>query len=197
MAVSNPATFSSVRTEFAPFGTSTSLYAYRRGGGIIPDVSQFSGIGLGTEASPLKLSQFAGLSAFLDQQTVTVGLDTIPVPFPGSGTFYYYGWGNGYGTIGMGSISDGTSNLYGGASIVYLWARYLNTPGNYLVSFTVSGNRANSGWTTLDIAGYTYSRSSATYAYESTPNHTTWSWSGGSVNPFGTTVGATKICTWT
>lgn len=70
MAVSNPPTFGaitnpapgSVRAEFAQLGSSTSLYAYRRGGPIIPDTTDYAQIGYGTVASPLKLSQFAGLS---------------------------------------------------------------------------------------------------------------------------------------
>lgn len=77
MAVSNPPTFGaasnpaagSVRKEFEPLGSSTSLYAYRRGGGIIPDTSYYSGVGLGTTESPLKLTQFAGLTVGVNFQS--------------------------------------------------------------------------------------------------------------------------------
>jgi hypothetical protein len=42
-------------------GASGSFKAYRRGGPIVPDTAAFSGVGLGTEGSPLRLSQFSGL----------------------------------------------------------------------------------------------------------------------------------------
>lgn len=76
MAVSSPPTFGaatnpaagSVRKEFESLGSNTSLYAYRRGGGIVPDTSYYSGIGLGTSGSPLQLTQFAGLTAAINFQ---------------------------------------------------------------------------------------------------------------------------------
>lgn len=63
MAISNPPSFSSVRTEFnnAGMGIASNLFAYRRGGGIVPDVSYYSAIGTGGAGSPVRLSQFAGL----------------------------------------------------------------------------------------------------------------------------------------
>ncbi len=63
MAISSPPSFSSVRTEFnnAGMGIASNLFAYRRGGGIVPDVSYYNAIGTGAEGSPVRLSQFAGL----------------------------------------------------------------------------------------------------------------------------------------
>lgn len=63
-SISNPATFSSVRTAFNTegYGTSTSFYAYRQGGGIVPATSEFNAIGAGTGGDPLQLSQFNGFS---------------------------------------------------------------------------------------------------------------------------------------
>jgi len=47
------------------------------------------------------------------------------------------------------------------------------------------------GWTTLQIGGFTYTRSSASYSSSSSLNQRTWTWSNTS-NPFGTTRGATR-----
>ena len=60
MAVSNPATLSSVISEAAASGLGTydSLYDFRRNGPVLGDSE--TTIGYGTEASPLKLSQFNG-----------------------------------------------------------------------------------------------------------------------------------------
>jgi hypothetical protein len=62
--ISSPASFSSVRTAFNTegYGISTSFFAYRRGGGIVPATSGFNAIGEGTVGSPLQLSQFNGFS---------------------------------------------------------------------------------------------------------------------------------------
>jgi hypothetical protein len=60
--ISNPASFSSVRTAFNAegYGISTSFFAYRQGGGIVPAVAYFNAIGAGTGGDPLRLSQFSG-----------------------------------------------------------------------------------------------------------------------------------------
>lgn len=62
--ISSPASFSSVRTAFNThgYGISTSLFAYRQGGGIVPSSSTFNAIGAGTAGDPLQLSQFNGFS---------------------------------------------------------------------------------------------------------------------------------------
>lgn len=60
MAVSNPASLSSIISEAAASGLGTydSLYDFRRNGPVLGDSE--TTIGYGTEASPLKLSQFNG-----------------------------------------------------------------------------------------------------------------------------------------
>jgi hypothetical protein len=62
--ISNPASFSSVRTAFNAegYGISTSFFAYRQGGGIVPATSGFNAIGAGTGGDPLQLSQFSGFT---------------------------------------------------------------------------------------------------------------------------------------
>jgi hypothetical protein len=63
--ISNPASFTSVRSAFQTRGYGTannSLLAYRQGGGIVPSSSSFDAIGAGTAGDPLRLSQFSGFS---------------------------------------------------------------------------------------------------------------------------------------
>ena len=63
--ISNPASFSSVRSAFQTRGygaVNNSLFAYRQGGGIVPSSSTFNSIGAGTVGDPLNLSQFSGFS---------------------------------------------------------------------------------------------------------------------------------------
>lgn len=76
--ISNPATFSSVRSAFNTegYGISTSLYAYRQGGSIVPATSAFNVIGAGTAGDPLRLSQFSG---FTVPSQATVYVDSLSV----------------------------------------------------------------------------------------------------------------------
>lgn len=79
--ISNPATFSSVRSAFSAegYGTSTSFFAYRQGGGIVPATSAFNVIGAGTAGDPLQLSQFSGFTVPSQTPVVSLGnhiLDT-------------------------------------------------------------------------------------------------------------------------
>jgi hypothetical protein len=63
--ISNPASFSSVRSAFETRGygaVNSSLLAYRQGGGIVPSSSTFNSIGAGTVGDTLNLSQFSGFS---------------------------------------------------------------------------------------------------------------------------------------
>jgi hypothetical protein len=75
--ISNPASFSSVRTAFNAegYGISDSFFAYRQGGSIVPATSTFNGIGAGTEGDPLQLSQFSGFS--VPTVTGTVYLENV------------------------------------------------------------------------------------------------------------------------
>ena len=63
--ISNPASFSSVRSAFQTRGygaANNSLLAYRQGGGIVPSSSTFDTIGAGTAGDQLRLGQFSGFS---------------------------------------------------------------------------------------------------------------------------------------
>ena len=135
----------------------------------------------------------------LDSQVVTVGQATSATG--GSGLPTGSTVRRGFLISGAGgSISDGTSNLYSGASILqimYQWDTYYPTSG---VTLIIAGtNRANSGWTTLTIGSTAYQRTSATY--NGSGGNTYWTWYDGTDNngtedPFGNT-GGTTTCVFT
>jgi hypothetical protein len=123
--------------------------------------------------------QVVGIRPYADvseeTQTVTVG----SLIFKGIES---YGFSSGV----YGSISDGTFGFISDATINTLaWSN----AGNAL-NFTLAGNRANSGWSTVTINSIAFNRSAATYNYDSGSNTTSWSMAG--ANPFGTTNGATR-----
>lgn len=120
----------------------------------------------------------AALSA-LDTQTVTVG---------GSGSAIDGNRLRGFSTSpALGSISDGTSNLYGGASIVIL--EYDELSGGVVLGIT--GTLANSGWSTITIKTSVFNRSNASFSVSGGVSY--WFWAGGSVSMFGT-VGTNATC---
>ena len=80
--------------------------------------------------------------------------------------------------------------LYSGADVRSLY--YSVSAGE--IVFELTGNRANSGWDSMDVGSTTYNRSSATYTYFSGSGYTQWRWS--SSNTFGTTSGANVTVTW-
>jgi len=108
-----------------------------------------------------------GVSA-LDIQTVTTGA---------SGTAGAQDRIRGYSTVsGVGSIVDGTSDIYGGAAITELhWFENFGSP---YYALTISG-ATNSGWETLRIGGTDLSRASASFSSGA------WTW-----NAPGSTVGS-------
>jgi hypothetical protein len=173
-------TMNDIRTEYGLSGALAlgSLYA----GGSIIAAGAGGYYGAIPSSGAIALRQFGGHSAppsALDTQTVTIG----------SGTIYYTARVGYQSAFSLGSISDGTSNLYSGASITgVMWSG--GSQNN--LSFSVTATQANSGWTTMTVNGNSYARTSATY-YSST---TSWQWSGVTSNPFGATSG-TKVVTWT
>jgi hypothetical protein len=167
-----------IRAAFSDegYGSSTSFFAYRRGGGIVPDTAAFSGIGLGTAGSPLRMSQFSGfvVPSLTDTQTVTIGSSSL------KGTRIFFGFRLGF----FGSISDGTFNLISNATISDL---YYSNPGPYL-EFSIVGNFPDSGWSTMVISGTTFNRTSFEHSYNSETNKTSWVNYSAS-NPFGAADG--------
>lgn len=122
---------------------------------------------------PAELKAWNGISwqQAQETQTVTVGSYIFK-------SLSNFGWGGFYG-----SISDGTFGFIDDAPIIQLsWGN-----SGFGIAFTLSGNRANSGWTKMTINGTDYTRATATYQYNSEADTTTWFMGG--PNPFGETEG--------
>jgi hypothetical protein len=95
--ISNPASFSSVRTAFNTegYGISTSFFAYRQGAGIVPATATFNAIGAGTGGDPLQLSQFSGFTVPSPGAIMTTGSNSILVS-GGKGTAGYSLFSHGF-----------------------------------------------------------------------------------------------------
>ena len=114
-----------------------------------------------------------GSSPLLDTQTVTRGQTTI-----GTNPVEVY---SGFDTaLSLGSISDGTSNIYGGASILGLFfyeKGYTSPPVGYTeanVVWAVNGTQPNSGWTTMTVGTTAFNRVDATFYV--TAGASNWLW---------------------
>lgn len=118
---------------------------------------------------------------YLARNTVTVGYIDV-----GGGDF---NWGF---QGAQGSISPTTWALSGTAVVN---AIYVTFSGANWVDFRISGTYPNSGWTNLNIDGSDWARTGASYA--SSGGETYWIWFSPPLNPFGTTIGATKVMLWT
>ena len=159
--------------------TSAKLVKYWTGSAWA-ESQDFSNIKLwnGSEWQHVGIRPYADVSE--ETQTVTVG------------SLLYKGFESyGYASGEFGSISDGTFELISNATINRLsWDN-----GGSQLTFTLAGNRANSGWNTVTINDMVYTRSGATYSYDSGGDATYW-YMGGE-NPFGTTVGETRTAVFT
>lgn len=122
-----------------------------------------------------------GVPGALDTQTVTVG---------GDGTV---GAGNrrkGFISGAIGSISDGTSNLYSGAAILELASEEQGGGGSFDIIFTITGLVANSGWTSLTVGGATTLNRASASSFATGSGNSIWRWVNAG-NPFGSS--GTKI----
>jgi len=94
---------------------------------------------------------------------------------------YDDGFGNitrGYSqNLGIGSINDGTFGLISNATIKNL----ISETGGSTIIFEIIGTYPNSGFTSMVLAGITYTRASAFYV--ASGGTTYWSWGGGN-DPF-------------
>ena len=150
-------------------------------------MGEYAAFRVSGSGNTISMNQFYGASSS-ETQTVTVGTfydGTAYIPT----TSWGYGQSQGYG-----SVSDGTLGVVGNANILVL--SHNNLVPNIIL--TVSGTVANSGFTTMTVAGTAYSRSAATFFQQVTtaPFTTTWQFPT-TTNPFGTTVGATKAVVFT
>ena len=141
------------------------------------------------------LAGTSGTGPVLDTQTVTRGTFSS-----GSNPSLQY---SGYAQSITGSISDGTSNLYSGASIlgIYFYQEaYTSPPVGYTtrrVILSIAGVCANSGWTTMKVGSTNFMRASAAY---SVSTNTNWIWDIPINDPFtseGDPFSATTTVEWT
>lgn len=179
LPTSGALTLADIQTEFGgsnPIG----LSEYYAGGAYVPAGTSGT-YGAVPSSGTISIRNFYGTQAALDVQTVTVAV------YVAKSTTYY-----GYGLSG-GSISDGTFNPKGGASILILeWDSTNN------LRFSLSGSHTNADWTTVEFTGgggtYSFNRTAASYGVVS--GATTWNWTT-STNPFGTTAGVNVTATFT
>ena len=144
-------------------------------------MGEYSAYRVSGSGNTISMNQYYGAAGTLDTQTVTISTVTV----------------RGYLSVGykvaphaIGSISDGTSNLYSGAAIRQLY--WFDT--NNRLHFSVAGTHANSGWTTMALNGTNYARTSASHTQSG--GNTSWGWNSVTSNPFGATSG-TKTVEWT
>ena len=147
--------------------------------------------------SGIQMALFGSARLILDTQTVTRGNAATGV----NPTLEYSGWKNLSPTIG--SIADGTSNVYSGASITQLYffqEGYDSPPVGYTtrqVIFRLGSAVANSGWSLITIGTTTFSRSSATFTTGT--GFSQWVWNIPIADPFvseGNPFSATTLVTW-
>lgn len=163
LQTSGAITLANIQTEFG--GTDPiSFSEYYAGGTYVPSGTSGTNGAVPTSGA-ISFFNFYGTSDVLDIQTVVAGSYTGGAYGP-----FYTGK---YSTVG--SVSDGTSNIYGGAAITNF---YLTTAATNLI-LVIAGVVSNSGWTTLSwnrnngAATGTRLRSAATF---STAANSTWTW---------------------
>lgn len=142
--------------------------------------------GLISKASGAQMSfnEWYGASATSNwSATVTVG---------SSLAFKVYSYGYGVATAttsAFGSITDSTVDNYSGSPSLHR----LSWSATAFLTLQISGNHANSGWSTLTIGSTTFSRTSALYQYVSSQYYSQWYWSSISSNPFGSSGGTRSV----
>lgn len=106
-------------------------------------------------------------------------LDTQTVTTAGDGTAVSGNRRRGFISSALGSINDGTSNVYAGAAITELAAEEQGVGAGWIIYLKITGTLANSGWTSINIGGSNVlQRSLATFVQSG--GITTWSWSSSS-----------------
>lgn len=186
------------------FGTGNSLRDYNQGGGIV--TSAFSTIP--TSKDSLNIRDFSSLSVsgVLDTQSISV-VEYYNQSYDPGNQITTYTVEYGYGPNG-GSISDGSSNIYGGASISNFYSRFVQRVNQFgipqitthVLYLTISG-ATNSGWSTVEIGspvGSPFDRSSAGFG------NGIWSWSlpnsqynDNTLSPFYNYIGGTATAEFT
>ena len=178
LPTSGPLSLADIQTEFGG-SNPASLSEYYAGGAYVPAGTSGT-YGAVPTSGAIAIRNFYGTQKALDVQTVGVG-----VVFS-CGKSGCVDLGYGYTSVdSTGSITDGTFNPAGGATIDGLWWEFASSINEVYLSLTSAVS--NSGWTTMTINGNVFNRASASFA--SGTGYSRWTWSGVSSNPFGTTSG--------
>ena len=135
-------------------------------------ISEYYGAAAGIPASGvISIGDFYGASAVTNWTSdITKGQQTAQ----------YVTWRGYSSTLPIGSITDNTVDNLGGATV-----RQVASLNNSTLFLEINGNHPNSGWTSIDMGPYNFTRASAGYNYNSSNNYTQWSWTGiSSTDPF-------------
>lgn len=175
---------SAIASEFGD-STPNSISEFYRGGSLVPNVSINNSV---PTSGAISFSNFYGATDQLWSVTITNGLINLKLAA-------LYGYANnavlGFGS-GGGSASDTTVDFLSGATFGGLYWSTAN-----VIIFAVAGTLSNTGFTTMTLGGVNYSRSSATFANNTSSGgvaYSTWSWTTSftqSNNPFASTGGTT------
>ena len=156
----------SINDIVGEFGGSAphALSEYYRGGSLVPDSAANSSV---PTSGQIKITDFYGAANLVWTTNLTVGqlvgkFNTIT--------------GYSTGVYTTGSLSDTSVDFLGGAFCEGI----AHGTATGILGFSVTGNKANSGFTTMTINGNNYNRTSATYSYNSDGDFTQWYWSSGS-----------------
>ena len=169
---SGPLTLANIQTEFGG-SNPISLSEYYAGGAYVPAGTSGT-YGAVPSSGTISIRNFYGTSKILDTQTVTRGTAS-------TGSDPYYNWAgySGTGSPTFGSISDGTSNIYSGATINGLYFYEAGSSGTFgyydrYIAWVVNGTQSNSGWSTITIGSTTYNRVDASFS--TSGGVSTWIW---------------------
>lgn len=146
MATTIPASgtkFSDVRNAFNTegYGISTSFFAYRQGGGIVPSSSTFNVIGAGTGGDPLRLSQFSGFTVPTPINFTTASYLTSGLSDDLSGPTEYANVKYQINADGYVYVDSGYSGLTAGEQ----WATPTSLASNYEIRATLDSGTIQTG----------------------------------------------------
>jgi len=179
----------SINDIVGEFGGSAphSLSEYYRGGSLVPNSSTNSSV---PTSGQIKITDFYGAADQLWSTTVTNGYHSVA----GFITVFYRGFKSGtsndnfwVNSINIGSASDTTVDFLSSSNLIVLGEYMIgaDTGTTGVLVFEVQGTHSNSGFTTLQVGGVDYNRTSASYTQGG--NNARWEWNTASgANPFGT-----------
>ena len=126
----------------------------------------------------MSFNEWYGASSSLDSDTMTAG----------SATIFYNTW-TGFQDFTSPNIGS-MSGTFSPKSASYAGRWHIQGAGT--ITFRLHGTHTNADWTSMTVAGSTYTRTSASFTQ--TGGDTQWSWSGVSSSPFSS--GTSYTVTW-